>query len=472
MSENEERIQKPGQYEIDEFYLINRAMDEPFLDLRNFAISTVIYEDVFSAFLHGEIVIVDAKDAINNYGIFGGEVITIKFRTTELEDTPENIIEKSFAVYSIKNRGPVNDRQQTYTLGIISLEAYADPSTPIMKAFPTSGGKSPDALAQEIFDEYIAKPRVIPDGEPTTISISDTPHEGEIAYLSNNWTPIQNMNYLTNFSVGGAGIADFVFYESNKSFFYTSLSTMISAQLESPFDLYTYVQKGQPSIDKGQFEELTNASLPYEFTQCESVEIPRTIDVIDGQRTGQYASNTIMYDLFSGEKETIVADIRQDFLNLPKTEGALGTPAGVPRHSAAKTNMMYGNSILNTGSNHGFGTTDGAYVKGAGGYAFAKSSKQEYLNSFKDYTFKITVPGRTDIEVGRIISLYYPRMISKISEETTGGDAIDPVLSGNYLVTAIRHEFTPDGAKQIMEIVKNGLLGNIGPDDDEINIMT
>ena len=63
-------------------------------------------------------------------------------------------------------------------------------------------------------------------------------------------------------------------------------------------------------------------------------------------------------------------------------------------------------------------------------------------------------------------------MISKISEETTGGDAIDPVLSGNYLVTAIRHEFTPDGAKQIMEIVKNGLLGNIGPDDDEINIMT
>jgi hypothetical protein len=61
MSENEERIQKPGQYEIDEFYLINRAMDEPFLDLRNFAISTVIYEDVFSAFLHGEIVIVDAQ---------------------------------------------------------------------------------------------------------------------------------------------------------------------------------------------------------------------------------------------------------------------------------------------------------------------------------------------------------------------------------------------------------------------------
>lgn len=460
-----EVIQKVGQYEVEEFSIKNNYGADAVI-LSNFMAEMVIYEDIFAPYLHGVITIADSKDLINDLGIHGGETINIKFRSTSLEDDPVNIINRSFIVYGIANRGMVNDRQQVYDLKFVSPEGYDD------QAKPLSGTVLLELKtgAKDLFDLRLSgRPRT-EDGASNELTVNEEPEASEIAYISNTWTPLQNIMYLTKLCRNSAGVPDYLFFETNKGFYFNSLSTMINDQADSPFDVYSYVQEGQPPVSK-EGESLTNNLFPDNpgYSQFNEIEIPRTIDVLEGQTSGQYASNTIMVDFFSKEKQIITSDIRSDMAVLTKTDAGLGTPAYVPRNSLQKTTMMYGNSILNTQNKAGFGVLDGEYVQGCGGYAYSAAFRKQYLYSFKDYSFEVTVPGRTDIEAGRLIKVVYPRGIEKAAAEDEE-DTLDPVLSGNYLITAIAHRFKPTDYTMNMNIVKNGLLQQAGPEEDDANI--
>ena len=94
--------------------------------------------------------------------------------------------------------------------------------------------------------------------------------------------------------------------------------------------------------------------------------------------------------------------------------------------------------------------------------------RQHYFNSFKDNTFELTVPGRTDIEVGKLIKLAYPIAGDK-PEDAEYDEIVDPVLSGNFMISCIKHTInTGVGHKMIMEVVKNGYAIGTGPEDDVV----
>jgi hypothetical protein len=68
--------------------------------------------------------------------------------------------------------------------------------------------------------------------------------------------------------------------------------------------------------------------------------------------------------------------------------------------------------------------------------------------------FVIEVYGRTDIEVGKIIQCNIPKSIA-FGGEITNNQMLDPLLSGKYLITHIRHEFTLGQHNMLMEIMKD-----------------
>ena len=53
--------------------------------------------------------------------------------------------------------------------------------------------------------------------------------------------------------------------------------------------------------------------------------------------------------------------------------------------------------------------------------------------------------------------------------DATYDDIVDDVLTGAYLITAIRHKIDRIGYVMKMEIVKNGLAKSIGIVDDGVN---
>jgi hypothetical protein len=74
---------------------------------------------------------------------------------------------------------------------------------------------------------------------------------------------------------------------------------------------------------------------------------------------------------------------------------------------------------------------------------------------------QITVPGRTDAEIGSIIYLSYPMARPRNNEDYALGNE-DPIFSGFYLVTAIRHKITLIKHTMTMEIVKDSVQRPMG----------
>ena len=114
------------------------------------------------------------------------------------------------------------------------------------------------------------------------------------------------------------------------------------------------------------------------------------------------------------------------------------------------------------------GLVDGKFGAAANPAVLANNLfRQVYFSSFNDNTFEIDLPGRTDIEVGKLIKLAYPNAGDK-PMDATYDDIVDPLLTGPYLITAIKHKFDSVRHTMKVEIVKNGLAASLGEIDDKV----
>ena len=67
-----------------------------------------------------------------------------------------------------------------------------------------------------------------------------------------------------------------------------------------------------------------------------------------------------------------------------------------------------------------------------------------------------------------MIQLAYPKAADK-APDATYDDIIDPVLSGKFIITAIKHIFNAERHMMRMEICKNGLAIGTGPEDEVVD---
>ena len=74
---------------------------------------------------------------------------------------------------------------------------------------------------------------------------------------------------------------------------------------------------------------------------------------------------------------------------------------------------------------------------------------------------KITIPGRTDMEVGTIVDFDYPSVGSGRNGETDENSVKDQWISGYYMITAIHHQITKLRHNMICEIAKDSYLQDL-----------
>ena len=467
--ESVETIITPGDVSCDEIFIITQDMTE--YDFTRYIIEFNLYEDIFSPTMSGEVLVTDAVNAITKWPIRGGEIITCKWRTKTFEDISPNRIEKSFQIYAIEKRILNNDREQFYTLKFCSIEAISDQARSITQGYgvPESERKTTDKIAEQIYIDHIQEYRRI--DSPNLITdfiIGDTPHSSKIQYTSNFWTPMQNMQFISRKCQGAKYIgSDFLFYESNKAFYLTSLQNLIGTQLDIGFwEEFVYAPPGLDVPHRGGGENFLANSLPTSFSKIEAISVPRTIDILDGQDSGYYSASTRAYDLFTKEQAEVTLDGRDQFANFVHTDIGIPIPGGIQRNPYSFVNIKYLNKVMFTGMQGGL--VDGEGGESANPALLANNLfRQQYFASFNDNTFEIDLPGRTDIEVGKLIKLVYPNAGDKPTDATYD-DLIDPLLTGAYLITAIKHKFDHVRHSMKVEIVKNGLAASLGEIDDQV----
>jgi hypothetical protein len=427
------------------------------LDISNFVVSLTLHEDILSPVMYGDVLLEDAAGIVSGVQFGGNEYITIAYRTPTFQET----ITKSFYVTGLKNRAFMGtDKATMFSLTFVSIEAQRDNLVTVSRKF--SGNT--EGIVQQIYTDYLSVPRSL-DSTDTTWLIS-TPTASMVTFLPTFWNPLRCINWATTRShTSGNGAPNFLFFESNKAFFFTSVESLIQQQRDdgtifAELIYFPGAAKIQ-NLSPAKFS-YTKPELMKQYSMVRSINAFNLFDTLDAQDKGYYASTLIVKDftlkafnVFQQDYYTTHKKYHhlEDFAfsgdrieNLPEKNSQTFS-VNAPRNPSSYVGMHTKQFKLHNDSTE-------PYIEN---WAQQRNSLMYELGAIK---LHIELPGRTDIEVGKLINFLYPKNINKPTDMLTE-DALDPYLSGLYLITAIRHNFSLNKHTMYVEIVKDSFAKSL-----------
>jgi len=440
----ENGLQKAGSVNINDARLITTK--NIVIDLTDFISEINIYEDMFSSHLYGDILISDSRNIIEFGPIIGEEYLTLEIQTPSFPAK----IKKTFRVFKISNRQVVRETNtQIFVLHFASVELFFDMLLPLFVSFE---GRI-NEVALNLFDEYIATARdydiseasdsvkEVPASTPF-ITLNET--ENSVKFVSPGWTPFKCLNWLASKAIPKNGIAkNYLFFESNKAFYFGSVEHLFKDAYENNNYIGKYFY-GPSNIRKN---EQTNVDR--EFFITKNVEMVENNDAIKNYTNGFLANRLITLDVYNKIYKQYDYDYTQEYKGQYHTSG-IGS-ASVP--------VFTEEGIRNPATNISFYPINPKLYNNFPNNISEKISeiygnRKSSLLDLTNIKLHLTVPGRTDIEVGNILYFSFPQL-GPVDEGTTSRE--DRLYSGFYLITAIHHRITKADHTMVMEVVKDSL---------------
>lgn len=463
----EENIQKAGDVRVERLTLI--SSNNIAVDLNEFLIEFSVYEDILSNFMTGYIHLSDSRNLIDSLNLRGEELLIIKFRTPTF-DTKLESISKTFRTLKITDRNIVRDNNtQTFFLHFVSAEFYLDMMLPLFVSFE---GEI-ENIVEKIFLDYIETYRDVEYSETekkvgysdlTTTSplviLNGT--KNKVKFVSPGWSPFKCLNWLASKSLPKPQDAlyanNFLFWESNKSFYFGSIEKIFKDAYEEK----NYI--GRYTIAASNLrEEEGPKDINRDFFLAKDVTMIESVDQVKNNTNGYLTSRLIHLDLFEKNYNLVEYDHVKEYSKYWHTSGPGNT--AIPIWGVAGTTKQEYGEVLRTSAasiefypkhknlHTGFNDNANELMNEIQG------NRRSCLNELGNIKMNITVPGRTDVEVGRMLYFHYPGLGPKDkSEQVYSANSMDKLYSGYYLITAIRHKVNRLEHTMTMEIVKDSLL--------------
>lgn len=392
------------------------------LDFKNILVEFNYFEDIFSNFISGNLIISDSMGYINILQLSGGEIITLKLDKPGF-DSP---IEKNFMVNHISDRNITRATNENYIIHFYSNEVFLHEQYRITKSYKQM------LLSDMIAD--ICKTHLKISNEKLFVDKSS----GLRDIIIPNFKPFQAINWLTSIAVSddhkNIG-SPFVFYENRDGFHFKSVLNLFQHEI---YNTYEYGIKGLKS-------EKNNA-----VTDIDA-ELKNVIDY--EHITNFNLTNAIKSGVFSNKMHTV------DPLRLKLGETDFNYSDYVKRASSLNDNTIpisnqnrFGDTVDKTPGVVKFcvsstGQSENSYIK----------SKQLNVNENRVETnvpyrtaqialfcmnrMKILIPGDFYVSVGKIVKFNLPEIVYN---DSTKKKKNDEYYSGKYLVTAVRHIFNQE----------------------------
>lgn len=440
-------LQKAGEVRIEQLKLINSS--DEVIDLSEFVVELNIYEDIFSNYLRGNIVVTDSRNLIDKFNIHGEEFLNVRLRTPSFTD----VIEKTFRIFKLTNREIVRDTSvQNYVLHFVSVELFFDISLPLFAPFE---GVVTD-VAGKIFSDFLATSRnynisesnngVTEDSKETQLIVINEA-SNKVKFVSPGWSPLKCINWLASKAIPKDGIAkSFIFFESNKNFYFGTLENLFRDAYKNNNYLGRYIISAS-NIRQNESSQNINR----EMFLAKDVEMVETTDYIKNYTNGYLGNRLIFLDVFNKDYQLIDYDHVKEYEKQFHTSG---------EGNKAKP-------VFNKNSARNFATNVSFYPKNPKLFDNYQDNISEKMNEIHgnrlssmleltNIKMNITIPGRTDAEVGRMLYFDYPSLGAK-DEKDNESSTQDKLYSGYYLITAIHHKVTKIEHQMVMEIIKDSL---------------
>lgn len=411
------------------------------------------FEDISLPTVSGKLTLVDTgSNLIGTLPIQGFEKIEISLETSD-----EKTYDYEMRVYKIDSRF-AGDRFQTYSLGLISVEALSNEGVRVSK---TLKGK-PDKIVNDLLKEYLKTDKKITvdpsvyniifnPGKKSPFSIIDSiklksvPSGGNVdpktsspkfdaggskTNTTSALPPVSSSSYSKT-----KGTSGYMFFENRNGYVFKSIDSLCSS------DKYN----GAPAVAV-YIQENNDVGGPPN-RKILDIDFVEEIDIMTKLRLGAFSSLICFYNYSTGKYEEYVYSLADAYDTMGHSGSQKGLPYGQKELSKYPTRIMSALIDHETWYN-GTDIASPEKVDGAKGSTTNFPDFQKYytsqsisrVNSLVNQKVKITVTGNPNLTVGDKIEIKIPNQIPSASRTQ---QPYDPEHSGVYLISQINHAFVP-----------------------------
>lgn len=389
------------------------------LNITNQVVAIQIYEDLFSPFTTGSLIIKDALNLTNWLPWIGQEWVELDIFTP----TMKTHIKGNYYIYKITDREYVGEKVVAYQVHFISSEALIDLNSAISRPFY---GKISDIVGLLCSDpQYLSTPR--------GINVEESANSTK--FVSNFWSIVKCINYLANHAKTKDGETGFLFFQNRSGFNFCSLTYLNTLPIHSTFT------NGTTNLDVKDSGGSTRV-LEREYKKIHEFSVPTVFDYVDRVRNGTYASKLTTHDWTTKRFMVNIYDYLKEFKSSTRLNQFPITNNDVVASAAAMPLTMEFSTQMHTG----FGDVTNRKI------VQDRISRLKQAEAFK---VRITVKGRTDYTVGMKVELDINTPSPSLVDDA--GKALKDVqFCGKYLVSAINHYIdTITGHECHMELIRD-----------------
>ena len=443
---------RPGEYRIKNIRMTSDNDPNHTVEISSLILEMNIYENMFGDAISANLLVNDTNNMLSNFPIIGQEIVSILVSSFK-EDGQEIFYQHDFKVYTFTARTVV-DNSLTYILELVSPEKIINDQKKVSASFPN---KTPTDVAKTILNNNDFGLGI----ESRRIDFSDTLPASN--FIIPNWKPFKALNWLAKKSLSMTGGIDTTvfFYEQfsgddseathvKSKFKFKSFAEMFKDKSD---EIYSYY----PVSDSGDRRNLEDEQILGDGQPAQNrislYEVVQPYNVITNINRGMYSSKIVKHNIIDRTTTTSVYRYNSDD-NITK---------GMPRMN--DTNFLIENieeKMRIKGS---------AYNQSENSHVIYKSISQHYqtnylfdmynlvrgphLQVFDNIILNITIAGNLERSIGDVITLRIP------SVQTAKYGKEDNLYSGEYVITAIRHQFTPATYEMILNVTKDNYFKSL-----------
>lgn len=409
----------PYDYTLSELKLINALAINVDIDLIYGEIN--IYEDMFNNVINGDVLLTDSNNLFNTLNMHGNEFISMSFNTPGMMR-----YQKIFRIYKVSDYSLRGTSNAKFKIHFCSEEFLLNQQYYVSKSFREN--KLSDVV-KIIARNYLKIPTSkLKDQDIEESTVLLNPEKNPL--IVPNMKPFEAINWISSFALSRADQSPgFFFYETINGYAFKSLSSIYNTPVRKTI---FYSPKNQNSAE----------SSVSRMDKVDEMEFRQVFDVLDNINAGAYASELLKLDIMNRSTE---------FEQMSVTSSSFKLLNKFLPYNLAKNRL--GNSI-NQAS---------AYTRMfpkfqdnlASQWLLMRASRLALLNGTR---LHVDIPGDSSLSIGDVVNVSIPNNTAETNPENI---KVDDYMSGNYLVTGLRHRLLDNRYFCHAQLCKDSLNVNL-----------
>ena len=409
-------LQYAGEFNLDHLEII--ASSGVAVNISQACLEINIFEDILNHSLTGQLVVADVNNLQENMPFVGQEQLLMKITTPTLkgEDTVIDFTENALAIYNLSSASDISTGAVSYTMEFCSQELLKNNRVRVSKSYTDT----PSSIVENILTDsrYINSNKTINKEITAGVRNIIVPNQRPFDFITKLMRECKSKT---------DGNPHYLFYETTRGYNFRTLQ-----------NLYSLASKGSYNNGDVSPDEQAFGGLQEVYDRVVNYEIKGSNDSLMDSRGGLLGGKLISYNIHNKSFNVNTYGYFEDFDkharidSNPKYNENLGdfTDSRIyvhPTSTNGTVNAQYADSN---------NTNNGVSANKINETLLQKNARLHELNYGR--TVAITVHGTTRLAAGDMVDLNFVGTGKKhgVSER-------DKYVSGRYLVTKLRHTFSP-----------------------------